>query len=80
MGHGKGLAGPGNPEQHLIPFAVLQAEGQFLDCLWLIARRFIGGLDPEGRESSFEKESGRASISKLLMPSYMPVPGLKDQS
>ncbi len=40
VGHRKGFARSGNPEQCLLADAVEQAGGEFLDCLGLVPGRF----------------------------------------
>ena len=47
LGHGEGLARTGDPEQHLALFAVERRLGQFLDCLRLVAGRFVIGPEHE---------------------------------
>ena len=42
VGHGKGLAGTGDPQQGLVPVAALDAFGQFLDGQGLVAAGGIG--------------------------------------
>ena len=65
LGHGVGLPGPGDPEQHLVQLAVIQSANQVPDRLGLVALRLILGY-PEGLLSfhrrlsliSAEKEGG----------------------
>ena len=47
LGHGEGLAGAGDPEQHLPALAVMQPSGELVDRLRLIAPRLEVGHEIE---------------------------------
>ncbi len=63
LGHGEGLAGAGDAEQHLMLFAVADAARQFRDGVFLIAARAV--VDRQSKAHHFNVAGGEQAAKVL---------------